>query len=512
MAIFKCKMCGGVLEIVEGMSVCQCAYCGTTQTLPKLRDDRQANLYDRAHQLRLNNEFDKAAAIYEQILAEDNTDAEAYWSLVLCTYGVIYVENPIDRKRTPTVNKVQYTSIFDDVNYQGALRYANPMQYDVYRAEAAAINEIQKGILATSQRETPYDVFICYKESDAQGNRTLDSVLGQEMYNELTRLGYKVFFARITLEDKLGVEYEPYIFSALNSAKVMVAIATKPEYANAPWVKNEWSRYLAMIKAGQRKTLIPAYRDMSVYELPTEFAHLQAQDMNKLGFMQDLVRGIEKIIGRQEEAPKATVAAPVAAAVSHSPVDPLLKRIRIFLGDGAFADAAEYCNKVLDMDPENGMAYVYQLLAHLKCASIEALQNQAVPFDNIPAYRHALRYVDTATAERLTAANNMVKNRIAQKRMQQQQWQQQQQQNQWEYEQQRKQQEQQKYQQWQQQQQYLQLQQQQISELEKKRSKRIGWGILFLVLAYTWPIGVGLLISAGNLKKKIQDLKKNTYR
>lgn len=36
---------------------------------------------------------------------------------------------------------------------------------------------------------------------------------------------------------------------------------------------------------------------MDPYDLPEEFSHLQAQDMSKLGFMQDLIRGINKIVG-----------------------------------------------------------------------------------------------------------------------------------------------------------------------------------------------------------------------
>ena len=42
--------------------------------------------------------------------------------------------------------------------------------------------------------------------------------------------------------------------------------------------------------------LIPAYKDMDPYDLPDEFSHLQAQDMSKLGFMQDLIRGVKKIV------------------------------------------------------------------------------------------------------------------------------------------------------------------------------------------------------------------------
>ena len=207
MSIFKCKMCGGELQINPGESVAVCEYCGTTQTLPKLDDDRRANLYDRANHFRRNNDFDKAAGIYEQILNEDKTDAEAYWSLVLCRYG-----------------RAQYTSIFDDEDYKAAIQYADAAQRVVYEAEAKVINEIQKGILEISQKEELFDVFICYKETDANGRRTPDSVLATDLYHQLTQEGFKVFFSRITLEDKLGTAYEPYIFAALNSAKVMVVL------------------------------------------------------------------------------------------------------------------------------------------------------------------------------------------------------------------------------------------------------------------------------------------------
>ncbi len=34
MAIYKCKMCGGSLEIEKSMTVAECDYCGTKQTVP----------------------------------------------------------------------------------------------------------------------------------------------------------------------------------------------------------------------------------------------------------------------------------------------------------------------------------------------------------------------------------------------------------------------------------------------------------------------------------------------
>ena len=405
MAIFKCKMCGGDLEITPGSTVCECEYCGTQQTLPKLDDDRRANMYDRANHFRRANEFDKAMSMYEKILEEDKTDAEAYWSIVLCRYGIEYVEDPMTRKRVPTVNRAQFTSIFMDEDYKSALEYADAYQRTVYEQEAAAIDEIQKGILAISQNEEPFDVFICYKETGADGRRTRDSVIATDLYHQLTQEGFKVFFARITLEDKLGQEYEPYIFAALNSAKVMVVLGTKPEHFNAVWVKNEWSRFLMLIKNGAKKTLIPAYRDMDPYDLPEEFSHLQVQDMGKLGFMQDLIRGIKKITEADKEAPvvNQTTVINNSTAVQGNTA-PLLKRAFMFLEDGDFASANDYAEKVLDLDPECAKAYVVKLLADRQLntqgelhfsRSRSADKLFTDPIEDNQNYKKALRFADS---------------------------------------------------------------------------------------------------------------------
>ncbi len=408
MSFFKCKMCGGTLEVNNNETVGVCEYCGTKQTLPKLDNERKSNLYDRANHFRRNDEFDKAMSIYEQILNEDRTDAESYWSIVLCRYGIEYVEDPTTHKRIPTVNRTQLTSIFDDEDYKSALQYADTYQREIYENEANTINEIQKGILAISQKEEPFDVFICYKETDKSGGRTQDSVLAQELYYELVEEGFKVFFAKITLEDKLGQEYEPYIFAALNSAKVMVVLGTKPEHFNAVWVKNEWSRYLALIKKGENKMLIPAYRDMDPYDLPEEFSHLQAQDMSKLGFMQDLVRGIKKIVENRE-----TESVGKESVVANNSVNatPLLERAFLFLEDGDWESADEYCEKVLDIEPKNAMAYLGKLMAELWVRKQENLRNCAEPFWNSSNYQKVLRFGDETLRTTVNGYNAYIKER-----------------------------------------------------------------------------------------------------
>ena len=394
MAIFKCKMCGGTIEFTEGATVGVCDSCGTKQTLPRLDDEKKANLYDRANHFRRNNEFDKAMGIYEQILNEDNTDAEAYWSLVLCRYGIEYVDDPATHTKVPTVNRTQFTSIFDDEDYKSAIKNADASQKSIYEEEAKAINEIQKGILAISQKEEPFDVFICYKETDNNGRRTPDSVLANDLYHQLTQEGFKVFFSRITLEDKLGTAYEPYIFAALNSSKVMVVLGTKPEFFNAVWVKNEWSRYLALIKNGANKVLVPAYKDMDPYDLPEEFSHLQAQDMGKLGFMQDLIRGIKKITKADE--PKETAkkeAAKVTGEVSAN-LQALLERGFMALEDGEWQKADDFFEQTLNFDAKLAEAYLGKLMAELQAKRREDLKDCKEPFDNSNNYQKIVRFGD----------------------------------------------------------------------------------------------------------------------
>ena len=420
MAIFKCKMCGGTIEFNQGDTVGVCDSCGTKQTLPRLDDDKKANLYDRANHFRRNNDYDKAAGIYEQILNEDNTDAEAYWSLVLCRYGIEYVEDPATHKRVPTVNRAQFTSIFDDDNYKSALRYADSHQRAIYEEEANTINEIQKGILAISQKEEPFDVFICYKETDNSGRRTPDSVLANDLYHQLTQEGFKVFFSRITLEDKLGTAYEPYIFAALNSAKVMVVMGTKPEYFNAVWVKNEWSRYLALIKNGAKKMLIPAYKDMDPYDLPDEFSHLQAQDMSKLGFMQDLIRGIKKIAAMETTATakKTVVKTDMGISSGSNSITPLLKRVFLFLEDENWEEANIYCERVLDMDPECAEAYLGKLMADYKVPKREQLQNLQESIADNNNFLKAIRFSNDDLKAELNGYAKHILNRKEEQRLQ----------------------------------------------------------------------------------------------
>ena len=373
MAVIKCKMCGGDLNITEGLSVAECEYCGSRQTIPSADNEKKMTLFTRAARLLRGCEFDKAAGLFESIVADFPEEAEAYWGLVLCKYGIEYVDDPATGKKVPTCHRSSFESVLDDANFEQACENTDAVARRVYRDEARQIEELRKAIIEVSGREEPYDIFISYKETDENGQRTLDSVIAQDIYDELNGKGYRVFFSRISLEDKLGVEYEPYIFAALNSAKLMLVVGTDYENFDAVWVKNEWSRFLKLIASGEKKVLIPVFKDMDAYDMPKEFAKLAAQDMGKVGAMQDLVRGVEKILGGRKEEPKEEKGETVIVQQGGGPnVQAMLDRGSMALEDGKWDEAKSFFNRALDMDAKCADAYLGLFLAENYFSNTEA--------------------------------------------------------------------------------------------------------------------------------------------
>ena len=409
--IFKCKMCGGTLDVKEGQSIAECEFCGTKQTIPVIDNEKSFNLHNRANALRLRNEFDKAIIVYENILTDNPDDAEAHWGLLLCKYGIEYVDDPLTGKKIPTCHRTQFDSVFSDPDYKAAIKNADVLAREVYETEAKEIDGIQKHILEISQKEERFDVFICYKESDETGRRTIDSVIAQDLYSALTQKGYKVFFSKITLETKLGEMYEPYIFAALNSAKVMLVIGTKEAYFNAVWVRNEWSRFIKIMERDHDKYLIPCYKDMDAYDLPMEMASFQAQDMGKIGFLQDLLYGIDKLFGKTAR-PVKVEEKPTAVIQNGVNYSALLERAQILIEDGDTKKADSLLEKVLNNDPKNAKAYFYKLLIDLNVKSADELNNFTRRISDEPNYIKACRYADAAMKAELDGYSSRIEENI----------------------------------------------------------------------------------------------------
>lgn len=396
MAVFKCKMCGGELDLsLANGNIVECAYCTTTQTIPSQNDEKLGNLFNQAHRLRNSNDFDAAMNAFRSIIVEFPQEAEAYWGLCLCEYGIEYVKDPLTEKRIPTCHRTSFESIFDSENYKKAIEYADVVAREQYKTEAAEIDRLQKAILNIVNREEPFDVFISYKDTiDGTKDRTKDSVIAERIYHALTEKGYKVFFSRITLESKLGQEYEPYIFSALYKSKVMLVVGTCRENFEAVWVKNEWSRFLDMMKTQRDKSIFACYQDIDPKDLPNALKSLQGQDMSKWGAVEDIVRGISKIIPLQTAA-----AAPVQQVVQRvggANTENLLKRGYMALQSSDWEGAGKFFERVLDEDAECSGAYLGKLLAEYRLTGKDNLGFCAENYTSSANFKQAYRFANPA--------------------------------------------------------------------------------------------------------------------
>ena len=134
--VYKCKECGGSVRPNADGFTGECEYCGATQTLPKAKDERISQLLNRANDLRRNNDFDKAIYVYEKLLEVDETEPEAHWGLFLSRYGVEYVKDPMTLSYKPTLHRISSVSVFDDVDYKSAIKYASPVAATQYENNA----------------------------------------------------------------------------------------------------------------------------------------------------------------------------------------------------------------------------------------------------------------------------------------------------------------------------------------------------------------------------------------
>lgn len=290
-----CNVCGANLIYKDGRWVCPA--CGAYKE-EEISNEEVTLLYNASQKLRLAS-FDDAEELYADIVKKYPKNSEAHWGLVLSHYGIKY-EDDYDGRKLPTCYAATMESFLDDKEYLAALSCAPDAKVKAYYAEQGKI--IEKNRIEwyeKASKEPAYDVFLCFKDSDKENNieRTDDSFEVADLYIFLSDKGYRVFFSRVSLRDKTGDKYEPYIYNALNTASVMLVYGSKPEYFESVWMKNEWTRYLKLMREGKKAdgSLIVAYKDMSPSELPRRLAELQGLDAGSKTFYTDVARQIEKI-------------------------------------------------------------------------------------------------------------------------------------------------------------------------------------------------------------------------
>lgn len=299
-----CKSCGGSVTRQGNYYVCD--FCRSKWMIDSGNDVHAVERANAWEALR-NNDFEKAAELFENIIVKDASNHEAFWGRALALNGIVYVTDYNENKKVPTCNNITEESFLKNKDVQKAISLAPIDIKESYQKQAEQIEKIRIEWLNKASKEPAYDIFISFKDSDREHGieRTQDSIDVQDLYTALVQKGYNVFFSRVTLRDKVSEQYEPYIYNALKTAKVMIVFGEKAEYFNAVWVKNEWSRFKTRVEKGEKhkNSLITVYKGVNPYEIPVALTGgRQAIDYSIPSNYEVLMNHIKRVIDESEQA------------------------------------------------------------------------------------------------------------------------------------------------------------------------------------------------------------------
>ena len=292
-----CKTCGGPVNRVGNYYVCE--YCRNKWEIDSGNDIHAVDRANAWSALR-DGDFEKAAELFENIIVKEAKNHEAYWGRALALAGIVYVTDMNENKKVPTCNNITEDSFINNKDVQKAISLAPADIADGYKQQAEYIEKVRIEWLEKASKEPAYDVFISFKDSDRENGieRTQDSIDAQDLYNALVAEGYKVFFSRISLRDKISEQYEPYIYNAIKTAKVMIVFGEKAEYFSSVWIKNEWSRFKTRIEKGEKhkNSLVVVYKNMNPGDLPVVLKSRQCLNASDMTFLSDLTRHIKRVV------------------------------------------------------------------------------------------------------------------------------------------------------------------------------------------------------------------------
>jgi len=286
----RCSYCTAPLKGATGQVV-KCEYCGLENFILAWPGEIQ-DMLSKAESARKEHRYNSALKIYDEILRKDPRCTDALWCRLLTDYGIEMVNE------TPTLKRLSSKPITEHKNYIELQNICNGEQAEVYSKTAKKIEEIRKKAAEVAAKQIPCDVFICFKHKGDGGNITDDYILGREIYDVFFNFGKSVFFSPKSLADMPGEEYEPLIYHALSTAKVMILLGTKIDYVNAVWLENEWARFLDIINEDRRKVLIPCISEEIGYLLPSELKGLQYLAKEDFNFKERLIKTVNEVLSR----------------------------------------------------------------------------------------------------------------------------------------------------------------------------------------------------------------------
>lgn len=122
-----------------------------------------------------------------------------------------------------------------------------------------------------------YDIFISFKHTDEQERPTEDFAIARSLFERLKDEGYSVFFSQSSLKELGSSRYKRDIDAALDSAKVMIVVLTRAEYAVSDWVQYEWDSFFNDTLSGVKPDgkVYTLTKDVNITSLPRTLRNVQ---------------------------------------------------------------------------------------------------------------------------------------------------------------------------------------------------------------------------------------------
>ena len=428
-----CDTCGGTLKYGQDGKRAVCPFCGNTYNFEDGKGEALSLALSRANSYRLNCDFDEAVREYTLITERCPEDAEAWWGLALSKYGIEYVPDEASGKLAPTFHCCPSASFTEDESYLNAIKYAGADTAEAYRAKAEQIESIRQAICSRMAAGRTCDVFLCYRACGADGAPSEESTIARTIREELSRRGISVFSYE---EQTKGLEFaarEQLIYAALHTCRFFILIACSTENIAYPAVKNVWSRFR---ERAYEERLSAAYcavfKNISPAELPS-FLRVQGIDLAKYPAGGYEIEIADNLSARFSAAMPHRIR--TATKDDGEKIYTVLAEGRAALAREDYVGAAVAFSRAIELDGDNGEAWLGALLAELEIKEIKNERKLAVDIINklwasgssvaecrerlarnesilftlsSPYYKNAVKYTTAGMARTLTAAKSRV--------------------------------------------------------------------------------------------------------
>ena len=410
----ECTQCGGELEPDGRTGIPKCIYCGWKKTTSVDEYSYELKEIVTRRQLR---EFTNAEELCTELIRKHPESSEAYWQMLLITFGVVYVTE--ERVAKPTFFFVhsydESEGIAENEFCKKAIYYARSNEDgSFYSTKAKELDTLLKEFFKLEEEEKSYDIFISFKKNEEktvdgrkEEEETEDCKKGREIYEYFTKQGYKVFYSPESIENApelYNKKFEPRILKALKTAQAMILLGTKGEYTKATWVESEWKRYLYLIEKNHKKSgsLILAYKDVWPKDLHGVLKDLEMPnvDVGTEKYLEKLETYLTENIfpnskktknkelkihdfGEEEQdfgnnGGKDGIRDRIQIGLNNSidiivPTneDREIDTAKEALKNGYFKTAIDMCNDVLEKNPHSARAYLIRIYAKLKIGVLD---------------------------------------------------------------------------------------------------------------------------------------------